>query len=187
VKEPSGDAENPRVGVRRAALLLAVAAGFLGTAESASAGPVVTSADKLRAGVITEMNRVRASHGLRALTVRARLQNAGTAHVRNLSKHGVFTHDWSNGTPFGTWIGWYWPGSGYGSWSAGENLFWAGPTITAKLVVKAWMASAGHRANLLNRSWRAVGVGAVRMLGPIGAFAGVPTAFLVSAEFGRRS
>ena len=169
------------------ALVLAIAAGVLGSSEAASAGPVVTSADKLRAGVVAQMNTVRAAHGLRALTVRPRLQNAGAAHVGDLAKHGQFTHTWSNGTPFGTWIGWYWPGPGYGSWSAGENLFWAGPITTAKAVVTAWLASPGHRQNLLNRSWRAVGVGAVRMAGPIGDFAGVPTAFLVSAEFGRRT
>jgi uncharacterized protein YkwD len=175
------------MGARRIALVLLVAAAILGPAESASAGPAVTSADKLRAGVIAEMNRVRASHGLRTLTVRPRLQNAGSGHASNLAKHGVFTHDWSNGTPFGTWIGWYWPGPGFGSWSAGENLFWAGPVTNAKAVVAAWMASPGHRANILNKSWRAMGVGAVKITNPIGAYAGVPTAFLVAAEYGRRS
>ena len=175
------------MGVRRAALVLIVAAGFLGPAESAFAGPVVTDADKLRAGVISEMNRVRSAHGLRTLTVRPRLQNAGSGHANNLAKHGVFTHDWSNGTPFAKWIGWYWPGPGYGSWSAGENLFWAGPVTNAKAVVAAWLASPGHRANLLSKSWRAVGVGAVKIVSPIGDFAGVPTAFLVAAEYGRRS
>jgi uncharacterized protein YkwD len=175
------------MGVRRAALVLIVVAGLLGPAESAFAGPVVTSADKLRAGVISEMNRVRAAHGLRALTVRPRLQHAGAAHATNLAKHGVFTHDWANGTPFSRWISWYWPGPDFGSWSAGENLFWAGPITNAKTVVAAWLASPGHRANLLNKSWRAMGVGAVKIVGPIGDFAGVPTAFLTSAEFGRRS
>lgn len=175
------------MGARRIALVLLVLAGLVGSTESALAGPVVSPADKLRTGVIAQMNVVRAAHGLKALTVRSRLQTAGAAHAGNLAKHGQFTHDWSNGTPFGTWIGWYWPGPGYGSWSAGENLFWAGPVTSAKAVVAAWLASPGHRANLLNRSWRAVGVGAVKMVGPIGDFAGVPTAFLVSAEFGRRS
>ena len=57
----------------------------------------------------------------------------------------------------------------------------------AKAVVAAWLASPGHRANLLNKSWRAVGVGAMKIVGPTGDYAGVPTAFLVAAEYGRRS
>jgi len=174
------------MGARRAALAVLVLAVVLTFAESASAGPVVTSADKLRTGVIAEMNRVRAAHGLRRLSVRPRLQQAGAAHATNLARHGVFTHDWANGTPFGRWIAWYWPGPGYGSWSAGENLYWAGPVTSAKAVVAAWLASPGHRANLLSRSWRAVGVGAVKIRGPVGDYAGVPTAFLIAAEYGRR-
>ena len=175
------------MGVRRAALVLIVAAALLGPAESAFAGPVVTDADKLRAGVISEMNRVRSAHGLRTLTVRPRLQNAGSGHANNLAKHGVFTHDWSNGTPFAKWIGWYWPGPGYTSWSAGENLAWGAPGLGVRKTVSLWMHSPGHRANLLSKTWNRVGVSVVHVTDPVGTFAPYSGATIVTADFGRRS
>src|SRR4051794_5652739 len=46
--------------------------------------------------------------------------------------------------------------------SLGENLF-EGPGGTSAAGVEAtWMASSGHRANILSRSWNAVGIGAAR-------------------------
>jgi uncharacterized protein YkwD len=104
-----------------------------------------------------------------------------------MARHGYFAHRWSNGDSFGMWIRRFWPGPGYRSWSAGENLYWEGPSTTARRIVRAWMHSPGHRRNLLSGDWRRVGVGAVKVTNPIGAYAGVPTAFIVAAEYGRRS
>lgn len=42
----------------------------------------------------------------------------------------------------------------------GENIAYGYPT--AKSVVRAWMASPGHRANILTRRYRQIGVGAAR-------------------------
>ena len=103
-----------------------------------------------------------------------------------MAQHGYFSHSWSNGASFSRWMSRYWPGPGYRYWSSGENLFWSSPAPTAAEVVEAWMDSPGHRANLLNRSWRAIGVGAVWTDAPSGAYAGVPDATIVAAEFGYR-
>jgi len=167
--------------------LLAAVAAFGATPAPAAAAAEVTAVNKLEYAVIKRMNTVRKAHGRSPLRAATRLNRAGHRHVVNMARNGYFAHRWSNGDPFGTWIRRYWPGSGYRSWSAGENLYWEGPSTTARRVVRAWMRSPGHRRNLLSREWRRVGVGAVKVTNPTGAYSGVPTAFVVAAEYGSRS
>jgi uncharacterized protein YkwD len=173
--------------VRTATLvfLLVLAVGVF-PAQS-SAGVRLSAEDDLEYAVTVRINTVRASKGLRKLVVRSALKTAATRHVTNMALNGYFRHSWSNGTPFGTWIGWFWPGPGYSSWSAGENLYWREVDATARQVVSAWMGSSGHRANILRSSWTAIGVGSVHAVDPIGAYGSVASATLVAAEFGRRS
>lgn len=174
--------------MRRAALLLAVLAAFLAAPAAASAaGTEVTARAKLERAVIARMNEVRKARGLRPLKPAARLNRAGRKHVVNMANHGYFAHEWSNGASFSRWIRRFWPGTDFRRWSAGENLYWEGPSTTARRVVRAWMKSPGHRRNLLNASWTRVGAGAVRIANPKGAYSGVPTAFVVAAEYGSRS
>jgi uncharacterized protein YkwD len=48
------------------------------------------------------------------------------------------------------------------AWSLGENIAWGtGNLATPQEIVKAWMNSPGHRANILNRRFRDIGVGIV--------------------------
>ena len=47
-------------------------------------------------------------------------------------------------------------------WMLGENLAWGtGSLATPRGAVESWMDSPGHRANLLKRGYRDVGVGVV--------------------------
>jgi uncharacterized protein YkwD len=172
----------------RTALLAAVTAAVAlpaPAAASTSAAPRLVAADSLEAAVVRKVNAARKARGLRALVSRRPLKRAATNHARDMASHGYFSHDWSNGAPFSQWIRRYWPGRNYrGSWSVGENLYWRGPTITAKQVIRAWLNSPPHRRNLLARKWRAIGVGAIEMIDPIGAYAGPSRATVVAAEFG---
>ncbi len=163
-------------------LLLALA-----VPSSAGAAAKVTDADKLERAVLERINTVRKDKGLRALTSRPRLKKAATRHVKNMASEGYFDHSWSDGTPYGRWIRRFWPGPGYNGWSVGENLYWEGPSTTARRVVTAWMNSPGHRKNMLARGWRYMGVGAVRIQNGIGEYARVNTAYLFAVEFGSRS
>ena len=167
--------------------LVCIVAALAAAPAPAAAATEVTAAKRLEAAVIKRMNAVRATHGRVPLRAATRLNRAGRQHVVNMARNGYFAHRWSNGDPFGRWIRRYWPGPGYRSWSAGENLYWEGPSTTARRVVRAWMLSPGHRANLLSRDWRRVGVGAVRASDPTGTYSGVPTAVIVAAEYGFRS
>jgi uncharacterized protein YkwD len=61
----------------------------------------------------------------------------------------------------------------------GENLAWGvGTAGEARRIVKLWLASPGHRANLLRRGFRRIGVGAV-----VGPFAGYADVHVVTADF----
>jgi uncharacterized protein YkwD len=55
-------------------------------------------------------------------------------------------------------------GSGYvkrnAGWTLGENLAWGtGDLSTPQGVMNSWMASPGHKANILKRAYREVGIG----------------------------
>ncbi|MBD0290776.1 MAG: CAP domain-containing protein [Thermoleophilia bacterium] len=174
---------------RQVAFVLALAslAAALALPSRAGAAPRLVAADRLELAVVARVNAVRKARGLPVLAGRAALKRAATRHVTNMAYHGYFSHAWSTGTPFERWIRRFWPGTGtWTSWSVGENLYWRGPTITARQVVNAWLRSRPHRRNLLARGWRSVGVGAVETLDPLGAYSGPTQATIVAAEFGVR-
>ena len=158
-----------------------------------SAGALtVSDRDFLEANVVARINTVRASHGLRTLNVVSRLDMAADRHASSMAAASYFRHEFHtptsavSWTPFSVWIRWYWPGPGYSSWSAGENLAWGAPDITASGTVSRWMASPGHRANILNPAWRNIGVSAVHVDDPRGYYSTWDDVTIVAAEFGAR-
>ena len=75
--------------------------------------------------------------------------------------------------------------TGYGGgmrFAVQENLFWWDRDCSAAEVVRAWMASPVHRANLLHGGWRHFGVGVV-MRSPFGP--GVTAVAVYGARFRR--
>jgi uncharacterized protein YkwD len=170
----------------------AIALAVLALAPSAGA-VTVSERNPLEPSIVQRINSIRASHGLRTLTVAKRLNDAANRHARSMGASSYFRHDlytpqrdraW---TPFSTWIRWYWPGPGYRAWSAGENLAWGAPDISASRTVTNWMDSPGHRANILNRSWRYIGVAAVHVDEPAGYYRSWDDVTIVAAEFGSRN
>jgi uncharacterized protein YkwD len=62
---------------------------------------------------------------------------------------------------------------------AGENLAWgSGSYAEAKTIVAEWLASPGHRANLLRPGYTRIGIGLAR-----GTFQGSGAATVVTADF----
>ena len=173
--------------------MLALALALVALAAPSSASALsISDKNTLEASVVARINTVRKDYGLRPLTVADRLANAADRHAESMAYESYFAHElftpdrstrWSS---FGTWIRWYWPGPGYSSWSAGENLAWGAPEITAYQTVNRWMNSSGHRANNLNRSWRNIGVAAVHVRDPRGYYGSWDDVTIVAAEFGTR-
>jgi uncharacterized protein YkwD len=122
---------------------------------------VATSSDpdrrqKVEDAIVCLTNQERAAAGLPALTKSQALHNAAVAHSRDMAEHDYFAHDSrSGGSPKGRMAS-----AGYGgAKSSGENIAY-GTRVTARQIVQMWMNDAPHRANILNRSFRNIGVGA---------------------------
>jgi uncharacterized protein YkwD len=177
--------------------VLGALAASLALAALASASPAaalsVGDRNTLEASVVDRVNAVRKAHGLRPLRVAPRLALAADRHANSMASASYFRHELytptraANWTSFGTWIRWFWPGPDYSSWGAGENLAWGAPGISASQTVSRWMASPGHRANILKRGWRRIGVAAVHVDGPRGYYGAWDDVTIVAAEFGSRA
>ena len=174
---------------RAKALVLSLVATALLAAPGQAAAATITPKDAIEPALVTRINHVRAAHGLPALRTASLLTSAATRHVNSMGKVGYFRHELrykSTWKSFGSWIRWYWPGPGYRSWSAGENLGWGAPDVTPAQMVTWWMNSPGHRANLLG-NWKYVGVSIVHVTAPAGYYRDYPEVTIMAAEFGKRS
>lgn len=139
----------------------------------------------LQRTVVAEVNRTRRSFGRSRLTLSSQLVRAGQEHARALALHGLFTHEWSNGAPFGSWIQLFYPRARARQWRVGENLAWATPQLSASDTIEQWLASPAHRVNLLDRRWSQIGIGVVEAVNAGGIYGGSDVV-LVAAEFGDR-
>lgn len=113
-----------------------------------SANSVRSQLDK----VIELTNLARSREGLAPLVVNDRLSAAASAHARDMAQKGYFDHLSPNGEG---------PEercrrAGVADFS-GENICMGTPT--AKPTVDLWLASPGHRSNILSASNRETGVG----------------------------
>lgn len=139
----------------------------------------------LESSVVTRMNVLRRSRGLRPLRLNYRLHAAAVFHSKDMGRRGYFEHDSLTGTPFWRRIERFYPSRGFHSWTVGENLLWGSDTYDATFAVREWMNSPPHRQNILSRDWREVGIGAVYFGRAPGEYRGRPVT-IVTADFGSR-
>ena len=114
----------------------------------------------LEAAIVTTINGVRSEHGLKPLAGSAKLAKAATQHTREMGVDGYFEHESFDSTPFWKRIARWYPSKNWRWWSVGENLLYSSPSLTARAAVEMWMNSPEHRANMLSRTWREIGVSA---------------------------
>ncbi len=103
--------------------------------------------------VVDLTNAERARHGLRPLTVDARLAAAAQAHSADMVRRGFFAHE----SPDGRQVWDRAVAAGYAYRKVAENI--AAGQRTADEVVRGWMGSPGHRANILDGDLTQIGVG----------------------------
>ena len=101
--------------------------------------------------VVKLVNEERAKAGLGALTLDKQI--AAAAQVRAKETEQSFSHTRPNGTSFSTAL----KEQGVTYRGAGENIAWG--QKTPEEVMRAWMNSEGHRANILNAKYTKIGVG----------------------------
>lgn len=106
--------------------------------------------------VVTLTNQQRAKYGLPALKRGSTTSYVAQLKARDMAAKGYFSHQSPTyGSPF-TMMQTF----GLRFSSAGENIAYGQQTPQA--VVNAWMNSAGHRANILSRTYTYIGVGAAK-------------------------
>lgn len=128
---------------------------------SASHAPVRgATVARARDATLCLLNRVRSRHGLRPLRLNHKLARVARLHSRDMVRRRYFDHNSLNGaTPFQRIMRTHYvpPNS---SWSLGENIGWGGGgRADPAALVRMWMHSAGHRANILSGSFRDIGIG----------------------------
>ena len=105
--------------------------------------------------VVTLVNRERAANGLAALSMSKTLSDGARIKSQDLHDNRYFSHNSPTyGTPFEMMRSF---GITYSY--AGENI--AMGYSTPEAVVRAWMQSPGHRANILSAHFTSIGVGYV--------------------------
>jgi uncharacterized protein YkwD len=139
----------------------------------------------LESGVLVELNKIRAHHGLQPVKISARLTAAAAQHSKEMGAAGYFQHNSNDGTAFWKRIGRYYASSGYGYWSVGENLLWSSPQVDPAGAMQLWMNSPEHRANILTARWREVGISAVHLAAAPGTYKGLEVT-IITTDFGIR-
>jgi uncharacterized protein YkwD len=147
--------------------------------------PGQAPADDLREATLCLMNAERAARGLGRLKAEPLLGRVAASYARQMVRGRFFDHTSPGGSTMLARI----RATSYlrdvSSWSVGENLAWgSGPLATPRATVRAWMHSADHRANLLDRHFADVGIG-VAAGAPIALDAGELGGTYVT-DFGRR-
>jgi uncharacterized protein YkwD len=118
-----------------------------------------------RRAVTCLINQARRQDRRARLSPSGRLQTAADLKGKKVASCGQLSH-----TPCGTNLVGPLKASGYRYASFGENLYvGAMGAVSAHDVVTAWLASAGHRENMLRPYFRDVGVSAVRAQGIVNA------------------
>lgn len=135
--------------------VLAAAAGLVGvvvvptTAHAASdTAPVAASFDTQ---VLAATNAARRSHGLRPLRAMSCPDRFATSWTRHIAGRDRMYHQALRPIM-----------RSCGLRTAGENLAWRSGSLTAQQVVSMWMASPGHRRNILTPRFKYLGVDAWR-------------------------
>jgi uncharacterized protein YkwD len=160
----------PAKGVERARIALGASAPARASQQgcaNADLAPKAGNLDAVRAAILCLHNQIRADRGLPALRENARLRRAATGHSSDMVERGFFQHTTPNGTTMVERIHAARYVSPRFDWALGENLAWGtGSLATPRAIMRAWMDSPGHRANVVKRAYREIGIGVV---------AGVPT------------
>jgi uncharacterized protein YkwD len=130
------------------------------TCANTDVTPTAETIEAVRAAILCLHNQIRAGKGLPLLKDNAKLRKAAVGHSTTMVSQGFFDHTSPDGDTFVDRI----IGAGYTKknegWTLGENLAWGtGDLSTAQGVMNSWMASAGHKANILKKAYREVGVG----------------------------
>jgi uncharacterized protein YkwD len=154
---------------RRLAAMIAIA--FVLTSVGILAAPRTTRAWDANAfssasesRLVSLTNQARASAGLKALKVDSRLTAIARSRSKDMIQRDYFSHTILGK---GYQVFHVMDSKGYCYHLAGENIGWNDypDDVATSQIQKMFMDSAGHRSNILGRSWDAIGIGAYKGAG----------------------
>jgi uncharacterized protein YkwD len=130
-----------------------------------TAALAASNARVVKSAILCLLNAERTSRGLRAVRLNARLGRAATLHSGDMVRRKFFAHDSPSGRSVVDRV----RAVGFiprtGTWIVGENIaFGSGSLGQPAAIMRAWMESPGHRANILQKRYREIGIGVARGL-----------------------
>jgi uncharacterized protein YkwD len=123
--------------------------------------PTQFNVERVRAATLCLVNRERSGHGETALQRNGRLELAAQSHTESMAFGNYFEHTGPQGDTLLSRL----RASGYIysaqlGYSIAENIAWGTFSQgTPRAIVAAWMASTGHRENILDAHFRDTAVG----------------------------
>lgn len=125
------------------------------TSVKPGTGNTASSVSEYEKEVVRLVNEIRVENGLNELTLNTELSDIARLKSQDMKDKGYFSHTSPTyGSPFDMMKSF-----GVTYKSAGENI--AMGYSTPEAVVDGWMNSKGHRENILNSSYKEIGVGYV--------------------------
>ena len=157
-----------RIAALAGALAALLAAMALGPGAASASAAKCSGADRPAARMAMEkaerltlclLNKQRAQRGLKRLRSEKHQRRAASRHNRLMIRTGCFDHECPGEPDLVKRL----EKAGYlpcnCSWSVGENIAWgSGSYGSPRNIVKSWMNSEGHRANILNPQFEHIGV-----------------------------
>jgi uncharacterized protein YkwD len=139
---------------------LAAPSAALADCPGADARPATDNLAQVAQTTLCLLNAERAAKGLPAVGEQAQLTKASADYSALMVKQQFFAHvspDGSELTDRLTDVGYL---GSPGAWLVGENIAWGESYLaTPGAIVKAWMNSPPHRANILNGDYTDIGLG----------------------------
>lgn len=116
--------------------------------------------DRLERGIFRALNRVRSRYGLPRLRMVPKISLVAAVHSADLAANRFISHSSSNGMLFSRRVR-----RVVAARTVGETIIELRGSVTPRRVVRAWMRSPRHRAQLLAPGYRRVGVGRATVRG----------------------
>lgn len=165
-----------------ASFALATPAAHAANCPGANQLPLLSSPASAKAATLCLLNGERAAQGLSPLTSEPILDAVAATYSSSMVQQQFFAHVSPAGQTVDQRLAPYVTGTS--SYGYGENLAWGQAALgTPAAIMRAWMASPGHRDNILRPGFEHIGVGIVRGL-PVGGFLNVGWTY--ATEFGTR-
>jgi uncharacterized protein YkwD len=127
--------------------------GFTATATAPAQASAANTSVESEGRILASLNAQRAKSSLPPLVYNGQLTRAARAHANDQARKGYFSHTGQDGSQISDRV----QRTGYKYCLIAENLSMGYPS--AQGAVQGWMASEGHRRNIMNRNFTDVGIG----------------------------